>query len=76
VARYVYEGQHPEEDPAGQLVRPLDVREYDAPPPWGAWRQLDDADPQAPPEPPRAVPPPATPPAPVTPPLPATGTEG
>jgi hypothetical protein len=75
VARYVYEGTAPEADGDGGLVRPLDVREFDADPGWGAWRRLGDGDPQNAPEPLQAVPalPPAPPPAAD---MPATGTEG
>jgi hypothetical protein len=54
--RYVYEGPGPEEDGDGGIVRPLDVREFDAPPGWGLWRELAGGDPQQPPEPPSGLP--------------------
>ena len=88
--RYVYEGPGPHDDGDGGLVRPGDVREYDAEPPWGPWRLLAADDPlnapeppesaPAPPPPPAAVPDAVRPPAASTPPpatpLKPTGTEG
>ena len=55
---YVYEGPGPHEDPVIGLVRPGDVRQFDAEPDWGPWRKLSDAFLEA------SAPPPADPPAP------------
>ncbi len=81
MARYVYEGQAPEENGEGGVVRPLDVREFDEAPGWGLWRELAEDDAQQPPEPPSALPQPSRLPAPEPDAqrpagLPATGTEG
>lgn len=76
MARYVYEGPGPQDDGDGGIVRPLDVREFDAELPWGPWRLLDGGDPQAPPEPPASLPQPPSSPAADPGVLKATGTEG
>jgi hypothetical protein len=60
MARYVYEGQAPEqvqENGLLRLVRPGDELEFGDPPAWGAWRPLDEpeAAPPAPPPPPPAA---------------------
>ena len=71
MARYRYDGLDPEVAPDGSgLVRPLDGREFDAAPAWGAWTPLDE--PETPPD--EAPPPPA--PGPETPAAATTGTEG
>lgn len=41
MARYRYAGQNPQEDGAGGIVRPGDVREFDAEPAWGPWDAVD-----------------------------------
>ena len=78
MARYVYEGPGPQEDGEGGTVRPGDVREFDAEPAWGPWRELPAGDPAQPPAPEVALPAPPPPPPPVSgePPLAATGTDG
>ena len=90
MARWRYAGPGPQEDGAGGIVRPGDVREFDAGPAWGPWEELGDGDPAAPPEAPVSLPQPPPPPAPTPgtakpaqaataapePPLGATGTEG
>lgn len=35
--KYVYKGPGPVPDPEGELVHPLDVREFDTEPDWGPW---------------------------------------
>lgn len=76
MAQYVYEGPAPEQfwqDDLLTIVRPGDVRDFEEPPGWGAWRELK---PETPETPAAVVPPtpPGTPAA--SPPAAATGTEG
>lgn len=59
--RFQYTGPGPIPDPEGEIVHPLDVREYDEEPGWGPWELLDEPEPGTdeggwPPSPPEASP--------------------
>ena len=55
--KYVYEGPVPVPDAAGELVHPLDVREFDVPPDCPPWRLLEEPPAEEPPPPPADSPP-------------------
>jgi hypothetical protein len=46
--RYVYRGPGPSVDPEGELVHPLDEREFPEEPAWGPWEPLEAPEPPAP----------------------------
>ena len=48
MARWRYVGPGPQEDPEGGIVRPGDVREFDAMPDWGPWEPVEDEAQEAP----------------------------
>ena len=50
--RYEYRGPAPVADEAGELIRPLDVREFDAPPDCPPWVALEEPQAETPPLPP------------------------
>lgn len=43
MANYVFKGPGPVTDPVLGLVRPNDVRQFDAEPDWGPWQLLSEA---------------------------------
>lgn len=51
MARYQYAGPGPVPDPeSNEIVRPGDIREFDAEPVWGPWELLDPPEAEAAPE--------------------------
>lgn len=50
--KYEYRGPVPVTDEAGELVHPLDVREFAEPPDCPPWRLLDEPQAETPPPPP------------------------
>ncbi len=54
--KYVYRGPVPVADEAGELVHPLDVREFDQAPDCPPWQPLEEPAAAAPPPPPPMTP--------------------
>lgn len=50
--KYEYRGPAPVADEAGELIRPLDVREFSTPPDCPPWLPLEEPQAEAPPPPP------------------------
>lgn len=68
MGRWRYVGPGPQDDPEGGIVRPGDIREFDAVPDWGPWEgELPDEDTAVQEAPEATETPAAPPPAPASP---------